>query len=109
MNEPAVTPEKRIGAGRPTAPDREQRVLEIIETARSKRPRFKDSAVNMSHGAGGKATQTLIEGLYVPAFASDALGELGDSARRSDRRQPGRHDHRHLRRQAAPVPRRLDR
>jgi hydrogenase expression/formation protein HypE len=54
-------------------------VLEIIETARSKRPRFKDSAVNMSHGAGGKATQTLIEGLFVPAFESEALGALGDS------------------------------
>ena len=74
-----TTSEKRIGAGRPSAPDREQRVLEIIETARAKRPRFKDSTVNMSHGAGGKATQTLIEGLYVPAFESDELSELGDS------------------------------
>ena len=79
MSEPTVASEKRIGAGRPSAPDREQRVLEIIETARAKRPRFKDSAVNMSHGAGGKATQTLIEGLYVPAFDSDELAELGDS------------------------------
>ncbi len=77
--EPAATSEKRIGAGRPSAPDREQRVLEIIETARSKRPRFKDAQVTMSHGAGGKATQTLIEGLLVPAFDSEALGELGDS------------------------------
>ena len=49
---------------------REQRVLSIIETTRSKRPRFKDSQVTMSHGAGGKATQTLIEGLFAPAFAS---------------------------------------
>jgi hydrogenase expression/formation protein HypE len=78
MTEPTVS-EKRIGAGRPSAPDREQRVLEIIETARAKRPRFKDSTVNMSHGAGGKATQTLIEGLLVPAFDSDELSELGDS------------------------------
>ncbi len=74
-----VTSEKRIGAGRPSAPDREQRVQEIIETARAKRPRFKDSTVNMTHGAGGKATQTLIEGLFVPAFESEALAELGDS------------------------------
>ena len=28
----------------------------------------------MAHGAGGKATQTLIEGLLVPAFGSPALG-----------------------------------
>lgn len=71
---------RRIGAGRPSAPDREQRVLEIIETARTKRPRFKDAAITMSHGAGGKATQTLIEGLFVPAFASPELSPLGDAA-----------------------------
>ncbi len=109
VTEPTVASEKRIGAGRPSAPDREQRVLEIIETARAKRPRFKDSAVNMSHGAGGKATQTLIEGLYVPAFESDALAELGDSGVVQIAGTLGRHDHRHLRRQAAPVPRRVDR
>ena len=36
-----------------------------------KRPQFKDEQVTMAHGAGGKATQTLIEGLLVPAFGSD--------------------------------------
>ena len=50
--------------------DREQRILEIIETTRAKRPKFKDAQVTMSHGAGGKATQTLIEGLFAPAFGS---------------------------------------
>ncbi|HEY6551492.1 MAG TPA: AIR synthase related protein, partial [Solirubrobacterales bacterium] len=59
--------------------DREQRILEIIETTRSKRPKFKDSQVTMSHGAGGKATQTLIEGLFAPAFESEALDQLGDA------------------------------
>jgi hydrogenase expression/formation protein HypE len=58
---------------------REARILEIIETARSKRPRFKDERITMAHGAGGKATQTLIEGLFAPAFASEALDELGDA------------------------------
>jgi hydrogenase expression/formation protein HypE len=33
----------------------------------------------MAHGAGGKATQTLIEGLLVPAFGSPAGAALGDS------------------------------
>ena len=33
----------------------------------------------MAHGAGGKATQTLIEGLFVPAFGSAALDALGDA------------------------------
>ena len=59
--------------------EREERILGIIETARRKRPRFKDETVTMAHGAGGKATQTLIEGLLVPALASDSLAELGDS------------------------------
>ncbi len=59
--------------------DREQRILEIIETTRAKRPRFKDSHVTMAHGAGGKATQTLIEGMLLPAFASEPLEELGDA------------------------------
>jgi hydrogenase expression/formation protein HypE len=60
-------------------PGREQRILEIIETARAKRPKFKDERVTMAHGAGGKATQTLIEGLLAPAFASPALDELADA------------------------------
>jgi hydrogenase expression/formation protein HypE len=58
---------------------REQRILEIIETARSKRPRFKDAQITMAHGAGGKASQTLIEGLLVPAFGTGALDALGDA------------------------------
>jgi hydrogenase expression/formation protein HypE len=33
----------------------------------------------MAHGAGGKATQTLVEGLFVPAFGSAALRELDDA------------------------------
>jgi hydrogenase expression/formation protein HypE len=59
--------------------DRERRVLGIIETARSKRPRFKDANITMAHGAGGKATQTLIEGLFVPAFGSPTLAVLADA------------------------------
>jgi hydrogenase expression/formation protein HypE len=59
-----------------SAVDREERVLQIIETARSKRPRFRDERLTLAHGAGGKATQTLIEGLLVPAFAADGPGPL---------------------------------
>ena len=33
----------------------------------------------MAHGAGGKATQTLVEGLFLPAFGSEALRELDDA------------------------------
>jgi len=56
---------------------REQRILGIIETARAKRPRFKDTAITMAHGAGGKATQTLIEGLLAPAFGMTELDDAG--------------------------------
>jgi hydrogenase expression/formation protein HypE len=62
-----------------TEATREERILGIIETTRAKRPRFRDEQITMSHGAGGKATQSLIEGLLVPAFQNDALGELGDA------------------------------
>jgi hydrogenase expression/formation protein HypE len=57
--------------------EREQRILGIIETARAKAPRFKDERITMAHGAGGKATQTLIEGLLVPAFGMAELADAG--------------------------------
>ena len=54
-------------------------MLGIIERARAKRGKFRDTRVTMSHGAGGKATQSMIEGLFVPAFASETLGAMGDA------------------------------
>jgi hydrogenase expression/formation protein HypE len=75
----AVRPETESARRDGAISDREEKILGIIETARAKRPRFKDETVTMAHGAGGKATQTLIEGLLVPAFASDPLEELGDA------------------------------
>ena len=59
--------------------EREQKILGIIETARGKRAKFRDEHINMAHGAGGKATQTLIEGLLVPALGGRALSEMGDA------------------------------
>jgi len=59
--------------------ERERKVLDIIETVRGKRPKFKDAAITMAHGAGGKATQTLIEGLFVPAFGSEAGAAMADA------------------------------
>jgi hydrogenase expression/formation protein HypE len=59
--------------------DREQKILGIIETARGKRAKFRDAQITMAHGAGGKATQGLIEGLFVPAFAGGVLEELADA------------------------------
>jgi hydrogenase expression/formation protein HypE len=58
---------------------REQKVLGIIETARGKQAKFRDAHITMAHGAGGKATQALIEGLLVPALGSGTLPELADA------------------------------
>src|SRR5206468_7698743 len=58
---------------------REQRILGIIETARGKRLKFRDQQITMAHGAGGKATQALIEGLFVPVLGGAALQEMGDA------------------------------
>jgi hydrogenase expression/formation protein HypE len=59
--------------------EREEKVLKIIATARGKQAKFKDPAITMAHGAGGKATQTLIEGLFVPAFGSEAGATMADA------------------------------
>ena len=59
--------------------EREQKVLNIIETARAKRQKFRDTQITMAHGAGGKATQSLIEGLLVPAFANATLEAMADA------------------------------
>ncbi len=72
-----MTPESTAANPPRTDAGREERILEIIETSRAKRPRFKDTQVTMAHGAGGKATQTLIEGLLAPAFGMDELADAG--------------------------------
>jgi len=62
-----------------TVSERERKILGIIETTRAKRAKFRDAHVTMAHGAGGKATQGLIEGLLLPAFGSPELDALGDA------------------------------
>ena len=59
----------------------ERRKLEIIEGARAKRPRFTDERITMAHGAGGKASRRLVEGMIVPALGGAELGRLGDAGR----------------------------
>jgi hydrogenase expression/formation protein HypE len=60
--------------------DLEEEVLKRIERQRKLRPRFRADRITMAHGAGGKATHTLIEGLFAPAFAGEAVAELTDAA-----------------------------
>jgi hydrogenase expression/formation protein HypE len=59
--------------------DRELKVLDLIENVRSRRPKFRDAQITMAHGAGGKATQALVEGMFLPALGGDALAALGDA------------------------------
>jgi hydrogenase expression/formation protein HypE len=46
------------------------------------RPRLKfaDALIEMAHGAGGKASRRLVEGLIAPAFANPVLAPLSDAA-----------------------------
>lgn len=59
---------------------REQQVLDRIERARRRRPTVKDERVTLAHGAGGKATQTLVEAVFVDAFRNPALEAMEDGA-----------------------------
>lgn len=44
------------------------------------RVRFDDAQIEMSHGAGGKASRRLVEGLIVPLLANPVLAKLSDAA-----------------------------
>jgi hydrogenase expression/formation protein HypE len=61
--------------------DLEEEVLARIERQRRLRPRFRDDVITMAHGAGGKASRTLVEGLFARAFTNDSLAPLADAAR----------------------------
>lgn len=66
---------------------REHEALELIERVRSRPPRFRDAQITMAHGAGGKASASLIEGLLAPAFGMTTLGDaaqLGELAITTD-------------------------
>jgi len=60
--------------------DLQQRVLERIERARQHPPVLKDERITLAHGAGGKATHTLIEALFLDHFRNSMLEPLEDQA-----------------------------
>jgi hydrogenase expression/formation protein HypE len=59
---------------------REELVLERIDRTRRARPRVREDLITMSHGAGGKATQSLIEAIFLEAFTNPLLDPLEDGA-----------------------------
>jgi hydrogenase expression/formation protein HypE len=66
-------------AGRESA-TREAAVFERIEAFRRRTPRLRDEVVTLAHGAGGKASAALLDAVFLPAFANEALAEQGDAA-----------------------------
>ena len=60
---------------------REQDVLARIEKARRRRARVTDERITMAHGAGGKATHTLVDAIFLEAFRNPMLEQLEDQAR----------------------------
>jgi len=61
-------------------PGREQLVLERIDRARRARPRVREKLITLAHGAGGKASQSLIEAIFLDAFRNPLLEPLEDAA-----------------------------
>jgi hydrogenase expression/formation protein HypE len=55
--------------------------LESAKKGRCQAVRFQDPQIEMAHGAGGKATRKLIEGLFVPLLFHGNSEPLGDAAR----------------------------
>ncbi|HYZ56685.1 MAG TPA: hydrogenase expression/formation protein HypE [Streptosporangiaceae bacterium] len=79
----SARPGSRHGRGelhQPAVGDREQQVLDRIDRARRRRPKVREERITMSHGAGGKATHTLIEAIFLEAFRNPLLEPLEDSA-----------------------------
>ena len=63
----------------------EVEVGERIEAMRRRRPRFTDERITTAHGAGGKASRALVEGVILPLLAEGGtpdpeLERLGDAA-----------------------------
>jgi len=58
----------------------EEQVLQRIEKARRRPARVKEERITLAHGAGGKATRTLVEAVFVDAFSNPLLDRLEDQA-----------------------------
>ncbi|WP_019819101.1 hydrogenase expression/formation protein HypE [Saccharomonospora saliphila] len=58
----------------------EDEVLDRIDRARRRKPKVREERITTAHGAGGKASQTLVEAVFVDAFRNALLEPLGDAA-----------------------------
>jgi hydrogenase expression/formation protein HypE len=82
MSETVVEPGSgaAIRAASARIADPEQRVLERIAEMRKRKPSLREDAITMSHGAGGKASHTLITALFGDILSNPVLDQLGDQA-----------------------------
>jgi hydrogenase expression/formation protein HypE len=58
----------------------QQQVLERIERSRARKPRIREDRITLAHGAGGKASRTLVDAVFVEAFRNPILEALEDQA-----------------------------
>ncbi|CAN5252171.1 hydrogenase expression/formation protein HypE [soil metagenome] len=59
---------------------KEQQVLDRIDRARRRGAKIKEERITLAHGSGGKATHTLVEAMFLPAFSNPILALLEDQA-----------------------------
>jgi hydrogenase expression/formation protein HypE len=58
----------------------EEAVLERIEKVRQRKHKLRDERITMAHGAGGRATHTLIESVFLEAWNNPELAQMEDQA-----------------------------
>lgn len=78
-----ATGESRVNPDRPANDFRsttEREVLTRIEAARTRKARIREDRITLSHGAGGKATHTLIEAMFLENFRNPILEAMEDQA-----------------------------
>jgi hydrogenase expression/formation protein HypE len=67
-------------SSRAQSPTKEQQILQRIEYVRNRKTKLREEWITMSHGAGGKATHTLIDAVFLEAFRNPLLEPLEDNA-----------------------------
>jgi hydrogenase expression/formation protein HypE len=62
------------------ASEQERQVLDRIERARRRRAKVREERITLAHGSGGKASQTLIDAIFLESFRNPLLEPLEDAA-----------------------------
>ncbi|WP_101785164.1 hydrogenase expression/formation protein HypE [Nonomuraea indica] len=78
-SEPAADQAQRGAPGTPHR-TREEQVLDRIDRARRRKAVVKEERITLAHGSGGKATQTLIQAVFLEEFGNPLLAPLEDGA-----------------------------